>query len=199
MPKAKGLGARKSKARTEILRVCADGEVTGRIRHLDAALAQAQREDRESNKPDRAPKIAREIRELEEAAEAATVEITFRGIGDAAWRRLLGEHPPSKDQIRRAREDGVGKPMFNVDTFPQAAVAACIVAIDGEECEESAETVTEFFEPLPGELARAFRIASEVSNGANTVPFSHRASQLLDPSEESSQSAEPTESATPTS
>jgi hypothetical protein len=200
MGKGKGLGAHRVKPRTEVARICTDGEAIGRVRALDEELARVERADREQNRTPQAPQIARQIREAEEAAEASMVAITLQGIGDPAWRRLLAAHPPTRKQLTEAKDAGLKKPDHDPDVFPYEAIAASITSIDGEPAEESADTVREFFDSLPqGEFARIWGLTLLVNVGDNSVPFSRAASRHLEGYEENSTSAEPTESPTPTS
>jgi hypothetical protein len=194
----KGLRARTGevKRRTETVLVCTDGEAVGEIRYLEQQLQQALRGDAERDEADRrAPAVAQQIRLLEQRARDATVEIKVAHIGKR-WQTLLDAHPPTKAQKAKhgARLD------HNPDTFPYAAVAACIVEVDGEAVDESDESVRDFFDPLPdGEFASTWLTVQAVNVGTNTVPFSSRASMLLRDSEPSSTSAEPTGSPEATS
>lgn len=68
------------------------------------------------------------LTEAREAAEQVTNTFRFRAIGRKRYEALKLEHPPTDKQIEQAEKDG--EPVeWNVDTFPQAIVAACMVDI----------------------------------------------------------------------
>lgn len=70
---------------------------------------------------DEAHELADELAVLEARMDAASAPFTFRSIGRQAWRRLIGEHPPTREQARQGLD-------HNPDTFPVAAIAASCVA-----------------------------------------------------------------------
>jgi hypothetical protein len=63
----------------------------------------------------------------EAAAAEATVTFKFKGLSEEDWDALVGEHPATSDQVRKARRDATSVPTWNEDTFPCALVAACCV------------------------------------------------------------------------
>jgi hypothetical protein len=64
--------------------------------------------------------LAVEVVASEERLKAAETEFVFHGTGRGAWRKLLGEHPPT-DADKEAGAD------YNTATFPVAAMVATLV------------------------------------------------------------------------
>lgn len=62
-----------------------------------------------------------------EALRADTVMVTVRAIGRKPYDKLLGEHPPTDEQLAEAAANGEELPAYNFDTFPPALVAASAV------------------------------------------------------------------------
>ncbi|MGZ4465198.1 MAG: hypothetical protein ACXVW0_07565 [Nocardioides sp.] len=129
-----------AKPLTTSIRLCLDGQLLAEANQVAQAYLQAKVDDEQSNTPDRAPALGEQLRALQERISAAEVEFVFRSIGRLAWRNLVAEHPPTKEQREQTFAD------FNVDTFPVAAVAASCVAPEGvtvEGVEELAEILSE--------------------------------------------------------
>lgn len=102
-----------------------------------------------------------------QAAEAATVTFRFRGLSGDAWDALLGDHSPTKDQIAKARKDGVAVPGWNEDTFPQALIAAC--SLDPELSEDDVEQMRKS-EKFNGAELQALFVAAYDASRARRVP-----------------------------
>ncbi|MEA2704261.1 MAG: hypothetical protein QOD63_2206 [Actinomycetota bacterium] len=59
------------------------------------------------------------------ASEAATQVFAFVGLDGPSWDALVDAHPPTPEQIRRAKKLDQPKPNWDEDTFPAALIAAC--------------------------------------------------------------------------
>jgi hypothetical protein len=103
--------------------------------------------------------------ELEECE--AVVRLTFRGIGRKSYDDLIAEHPPTLEQLAKAKKDGHNDLAFNVETFPPAIVAASLV-----EPNLSYEEVLELWDSEEWnqvELAELFNLAMQVNGTRRTV------------------------------
>jgi len=63
----------------------------------------------------------------EKAAADATATFRFEGISGPKWDLLVDAHPPTDEQVEKARAAKEELPTWNDDTFPPVAVAACCV------------------------------------------------------------------------
>lgn len=109
--------------RTEKVQVCARGDLVDRHAELVAELGVAvddpsARSLGEGLTPE-VERIHDEIQQVEAEMEEATVTFALRAIGSLAWQNLLRAHLPRPGRDHRL--------MFNLATFPPAAVAACAV------------------------------------------------------------------------
>lgn len=66
--------------------------------------------------------IARQLADLETEIDSHRITFKFGALPRRAWVDLLAAHPPTKEQVKQ--NDGIG---FNPDTFPAAAIAACLI------------------------------------------------------------------------
>lgn len=64
-----------------------------------------------------------------------SVVFKFRSIGRKRFDDLIGEHPPTDTQIKKAKDNGSGDINWNSDTFPVALISACLVEPKLEEHE----------------------------------------------------------------
>jgi len=96
---------------------------------LEEELPAVRQADAQENRDALAPGIARRMEDLAAQLRESQVTFTFRGLGRAAYRRLLLEHPATKDQADAAGEFGVGALEYNVDTFPPQLLKACCVGL----------------------------------------------------------------------
>lgn len=96
---------------------------------LEEELPAVRHADAQENRDALAPGIARRLEDLAEELRASQVTFTFRGLGRAAYRRLLIEHPATQDQTDSAGEFGLGALEYNVETFPPALLKACCVGL----------------------------------------------------------------------
>lgn len=54
------------------------------------------------------------------------VVLVFRRLLRDEWRRLVNEHPPTPEQLRRAKEAGDLPSAWNADTFTSALISATL-------------------------------------------------------------------------
>lgn len=100
--------------------------------------------------------------------EQAVVMFRFRGVGRAAYEKLVDLHPATADQRMRAKAGGLGDGLaWNPETLPPALVAAC--------CVEPAMTLEQaqalWLDPNWGqaELGQLLAAAIEVNGQRRTV------------------------------
>jgi hypothetical protein len=79
--------------------------------------------------------LARKLAELDDAqaeVESVTYPVRIRSLPRPEWAALKDEHPPTDAQIRKAQRKGgpAAAPEWNEDSFPPAAIAACVVDPD---------------------------------------------------------------------
>ena len=147
------LAERYEEARTEV--DVAQIRVNGKPNDPDLALALRAAE----------AKLAAVRKELQESD--AVVRITFRGIGRRAYDDLIAEHPPTLEQLAKAKKEGHQDLGFNVETFPPAIVAASMVEPD-----LTYEQVLELWNSDDWnqvELGNLFSLAMQVNGTRKTV------------------------------
>lgn len=100
--------------------------------------------------------------------EGAVVQFHFRGIGRAAYEKLVDMHPATAEQRMKAKAGGLGDQLaWNPETLPPALVSAC--------CTEPAMTVDQAMQlwndPNWGqaELGQLVAAAVEVNGQRRTV------------------------------
>lgn len=95
------------------VRVCFD-------RNLIAEWEEATEELKEASKGMLQPpkELKQRVDDLVEKVQEATKEFVFQSIGHRPWRRLLAEHPPTKEQRQDLRLD------HNPETLMPVAMAA---------------------------------------------------------------------------
>lgn len=113
--------------------VCFDAELVDRLSKAESALAEyvAARGSGEAGEgkshsmlgdPQR-EQLQATVDELRNEADGKTHFLTFVAIGGRAWRELLAQHPPTREQ---SLKHGMSLDN-NPETFPQAAMAASCV------------------------------------------------------------------------
>lgn len=105
--------------RTSVARVLLRQDLVEQHAALDAELNAAMIADKHENRTPVAPGLARQLAELEAEIEEAKRSFHFKALGTRAWKKLIGEHPPTKEQLKAIK--GVD---HNPETFPIAAIAA---------------------------------------------------------------------------
>lgn len=111
-------------------RIVTDAEVDFEYRAAEQewGLAQIMFTDEDNeNEVERLKKAEARFNAAKETAMGCSVEFKFRSIGRKAFSKIIDEHPPTAKQLA-AEEDVANKPEWNVDTFPQALVAAASVS-----------------------------------------------------------------------
>lgn len=103
-------------------RLCLNGEIVAELERLGDELLESQRGAKGGDSlSDPVPDIRRRIEELSERAKEFEVEYVFQAIGRPAWRKLISECPPNKEQ-KAAGGD------VNGDRFRPAAMAASCIS-----------------------------------------------------------------------
>ena len=112
--------------------------------------------------------IAREMAELIEANPGAFYDVILTQVRADQWQACRAEHPP-----RDGKPQDMG--LFNVETFPRAAVVLCMV-----DPEPTEEILAYFDENLShGEWQELATKALSVNEGARSRPKSTLASSIL--------------------
>jgi hypothetical protein len=99
-----------------------------------------------------------------EVARENSVKFVFRSLGRRKYDALLGEHPPTDEQMKKQGND---KLEFNPETFPEALVQACLI-----EPELSIDEVKEIFNSedwTPGETYSLFMAAMQANQSTGVV------------------------------
>jgi hypothetical protein len=147
--------------------VCLDGELWARYDELTAKLdgIRAQQGPAKMGESSEARAVADEIRRVEEAMREAQVTIEFRGISSYQLAEI---------QARFPAQDGRG---WDVNAGAAALIAACAVEPTTEA--EARELLEEVSHAVNDKL---FTAAWEATTGSSDVPFSVRASALINAS-----------------
>lgn len=154
--------------------VCLAGDLNARYDELEVQL-QRLTVDRDSLADgDGRRAIAAEMEAVREKMRASEHFFTFRALAPKEWSDLLALHGPREDKSEA----------FNVDTFPQACVAACLVRVknaDGDELEFTEADVESLWDEVlsQGQRNELFGAAWEANTGRVSVPFSRLASVIL--------------------
>jgi len=105
--------------RTEVVRICARGDLVARHAEAVARLREATALDDSLSGSEETVAAAGEVVSIEAEMEASTLPFTVESVSRQVWADLLKQHPPSAEE-RRAGHD------HNPETFPIAAIAACV-------------------------------------------------------------------------
>lgn len=121
----------KKKASIRTVPICMDAEVADEYATL---LVQVELKKAELRTYEGDKRIERELEDLEaqlleakDRAREQTIVFKFRSLGRQAYEDLVQEHPATKKQVDDAKKEGLGGQGFNVETFPIALIAACII------------------------------------------------------------------------
>ena len=98
-----------------------------------------------------------QVKALTEAVQAATVVFTVAGLTRQTYRALEAQHP-----------DPDGGSGWNVDTFPEALVRACIVAPEVKPTDPLFDVLT------PAQVERLFEAAFLACNEVDDLPLLKR-------------------------
>lgn len=160
-----------AKLPTQTLRICLRGDLIAEHQALEAQL-KAMGEFTQSHLAEADPRapIARAVKELEDRMHESETTFTFQALGRRKYRELLAMHPGEPGQ------------KFNPQTFPRDLIAAsCIdpTVTPGD--------VDRLFDVLnEGAVEALFMAAYTINEGVTRVPFSDRASKLIQRQEPSS-------------
>ena len=132
-----------AKKRTVRVSLCLRGDLIAEHQRLEAELQASQKEDSRVEASiagadsERTLELAEQVRALEDEMGACETSFKFEALGRTAWRKLMGEHPPSE-------ADREGGSAFNPETFPSAAIAASLLEPSAtvEEVEALGEILT---------------------------------------------------------
>lgn len=105
--------------RTEVVRICARGDLVTRHAEAVAHLRDTATGDESLAGNPATVAAAEAVKAIEDEQDAATVEFTVQAVSRKTWADLLAKHGPSPED-RRAGHD------HNPQTFPVAAIAACV-------------------------------------------------------------------------
>ena len=95
--------------------VCFDRQLVSELEEAQARLVAESK-----GKLEPPTELENHVSELGKQVEAKTRTFVFASIGRRKWRELLGEHPPTKEQLKE--DPNLDN---NPETFPQAAMVAC--------------------------------------------------------------------------
>lgn len=154
--------------RTEVVRICARGDLVARHAEAVHALGDATHADDSLAGSPEITSAAGEVVSIEAEMEAATVEFTIGSVSRKRWADLLAKHPPSKEQ-RRAGLD------HDPVTFPVAAIAACCK--DPEMTVEQSERLADVLPP--GEWVKLWSAAFRLNITETPFPKSAAATEFL--------------------
>ncbi|WP_333770946.1 hypothetical protein [Streptomyces sp. IBSBF 2435] len=154
-----------------------DAELASEIADAAEALERAAAYDETSNEPDTAPALARHLRDLEDAAEASRVLFVLQAISHRAYRRLVGEHPPTEQQRQMMADLGAEPPPYDADALAPQLVRKQLVSPQVDSDEE----FEVFWDELnDGQLQQLWQSALAVQLGVTDPgPKSETASDIL--------------------
>jgi hypothetical protein len=154
--------------------VCVRGDLAAEVEALDKRLAGLNGQaDRLVGNPE-ARQFAEQIEALRAEMVDSTVVLRLRALSHRDYAKLEAAHKP------RTGEDGDQRTGFNMETFPEALIRACVVdpELDDDTWDTLVDALT--FQQWDNLFTEAYMLnRREVS-----VPFSVTASRILQPSGE---------------
>ena len=155
--------------------LCLRGGLQRRFEELDAHLREARQADvGKLNHSPETRRLAEEIEQVRQQMTEATVVFKLRAMTRPAWRKLLRQHPPRKDDVGVVLDsDSMG---FDADAFPAPLIRACAYEpkLTGEQWVKLLdERLT------PHQFDQLFSAAYRLNRGEVSVPFSLAASRIL--------------------
>jgi len=66
-----------------------------------------------------------QVEQATTAVEESVVWVVFRSPGRKAYDQLVGEHPPTKQQVEECKEAGLQTAPYNGETFAPALISLC--------------------------------------------------------------------------
>lgn len=155
---------RRKKPNSRRIPICMDPALVAEVDRLQSKLFQLQSKAERTNRPsdDLAGDVADVSDELEAARAAAEAESEWflvSAIAPDEYTELIDAHKPTPDQSKRARKENGPRSVlpFNVDTFPNALIAACVAVITPGGNNPETGTRDESVEPLTLEFVEEMR------------------------------------------
>lgn len=147
-----------------------DGEAVAESEDLEQVLLRAREADEATNDDDTAPAIERQLLDANARAQESQVDFVLQAISHRAWAKLIGNHPPTPEQLAEAPVSE--KPDYDLETLPGALVRAQLLTPDaGDEDDWNA-----FWDELSdGQMAQlwgnalALQLRSDGSLGKSAV------------------------------
>lgn len=155
---------------TDVAEACVQAQEAVDLAAGDLELAQAVEDGRMSTPKTQAAHARLEQAQAQldaahEAAEDHLVDFVVESIGSDAWEELVSEHPPTDEQ----REKYGPKTVFNPRTFPEAAMAVCLVEPEVTGLGDIRKLRSQIPDVVWQQL---FEAVLRVNRGANRVPLS---------------------------
>jgi hypothetical protein len=157
--------------RTVPVWLCPDAQLADELHVARADLVNAAR--RSSSLDTTAVQQAKaRVDELQAKVDTIAVEFVLQQIPRPDWRALSDRHQPSKAVRERYREQGIAID-FDPDSFPPAAIAACLVSPREDTDEATAAAVRSIFETWgEGECERLWQACLAANVDVSAVPKS---------------------------
>jgi hypothetical protein len=118
--------------------IAGDTEVADELSELEASLSRVKFQSETIQDETRREAALQQLIELEEKialkkeeVRSTSIKFLFQGLSPKAYDHLLGEHPPTDEQQRKAKDAGQDAP-FNEETLPYALITACCIEPDME-------------------------------------------------------------------
>jgi hypothetical protein len=146
--------------------VSTDAELVRQIEEKEVRLAELRRAVAAENSivsphQQEMVDLATEVEALHARAKESDVTFVFEGIGRTRYYELLAEQPPTEQQRGMEERNGLRPQPYNMDTFPPALAAECLVGLQDADGQ---------VEPPP-DLAARLRLMTEIwqnwSSGVN--------------------------------
>lgn len=124
-----------------VVPVCVSGGLVAEHQKVSAELEEAQVNPMRLG-DNRLQKLQERLSEIEQEMRGYTYEFRFRALSAKGWSDLMAAHP-----------DPEGQRVFNVETFPKAAISACAVEPEGMDDPEKVQQLLDILSPAQqGEL-----------------------------------------------
>jgi hypothetical protein len=148
--------------------VCPRAELVAKHQELERRLVEAGQSSSSSLADDGSRRLAEQLQAVETEMSDTARRFRFRALSRRAWRDLLSQHPPRK-------QDKADQLDFNPETFPVAAIAACAL-----EPAMTAEQASLLEDRLPlGQFQKLWGAVLDVNLGVSDTPKSVLATAIL--------------------
>lgn len=118
----------------EAARILADRRARGGTANGQEMDLTIVRLEVEAQHADQLVPLEKSVQAARDEVDATTRDFVFHALGNARWKRLLGEHKPDDDDHAQAQAEGVGqRAAFKAETFAPALVEACCDDLDEAE------------------------------------------------------------------